>query len=61
MNGLIENDKFEAYLFSIECLENPDVSALHPVDDNLACMIVPWLSSNVEHISRNSGRAYCVT
>jgi hypothetical protein len=52
---------FQVYLLSIECLENLDVSILHPIDDDLACVIVPRLSSDIQHISRDCGRGHGVT
>lgn len=52
---------FQVYLLSTECLENFDVPVLHLVDDDLASVIEPRLSSDVEHISRERGRVHCVT
>lgn len=58
---MTQDDLFQAYLLSAECLQNIDVPILHLVDDDLARMIVPRLPSDVEHISRDGGRVHCVT
>lgn len=58
---MTQNNLSQVYLLSLECLENFDIPILHLVDDDLARVIVPRLSSDIEHISRERGRVHCVT